>query len=532
MVSCGFGTRKIKVTVTNKVLSPTGSIIKIPDISINSVKIRIKTGVIPIETESKYIGGIDLNSLNQEPNAVSMCAIYGFVITVTIQDTFGLKDFGSGAGREHIIYGSRAGSIIYNDLNINAVSELICPSGSLIVDTSALPNLYNLTQIPTNLNIGFSSNLTTKDINNNNIVVNFPVSVYVNGKLATIVQSNTSLNLVFLIPKLGFNYNQDNIISFGTDLPCNISLPQSITIPKIFIPEIPEFICSDVLIKPDQNEIYSSISDLTSFPSSIYVKVTSQSNKSVPIKLSINGTPVGTTYTGSSINLINLLQYGLGLNFTALKTTNSYTVKVELDTSNSQWANCKVNPIEFTIPSIQPKFPDLGKLPISCSDFITKVEQTPSVPDIIPAPNMPFFVYIRGVKEVCSADPTNPALTKPFNGQGMIQLGNQSAVFNVVNGVADFDLMKLIGGLPTDGLSQLDTYTPTEVYIPPAPSKPSIPTSGTWANSSEIIQYLPPGYTIMDFPSFGGVGSVKVFRPDGSYFYANKWSIIASNIKW
>ncbi len=85
--------------------------------------------------------------------------------------------------------------------------------------------------------------------------------------------------------------------------------------------------------------------------------------------------------------------------------------------------------------------------PPSCNSVITKVDSV-NIPDSLPTiPTASFYIYLRGIKEICSTDPTNPAFIKnlPAGTPGTISIGNLSSPFNLTdNGIVDIDLSKLL----------------------------------------------------------------------------------------
>ena len=81
-----------------------------------------------------------------------------------------------------------------------------------------------------------------------------------------------------------------------------------------------------------------------------------------------------------------------------------------------------------------------------CSQLATTVESL-NHPAEITDFLAPFYVYLRGIKEVCKSDPTNPAFISklPKGTMGTITLGNLSSNFSLTdNGIIDIDLSKLI----------------------------------------------------------------------------------------
>ncbi len=103
-----------------------------------------------------------------------------------------------------------------------------------------------------------------------------------------------------------------------------------------------------------------------------------------------------------------------------------------------------------------------------CSQLATTVESL-NHPAEITDFLAPFYVYLRGVKEVCKSDPTNPAFIKklPKGTIGTITLGNLSSNFYLTDdGIIDIDLSKLINLPSLAGVTGGISPIPTVVQLP------------------------------------------------------------------
>lgn len=191
------------------------------------------------------------------------------------------------------------------------------------------------------------------------------------------------------------------------------------------------------------------------------------------------------------------------------------------------------------VPSLPPK-PTLPALPpipnvptpqpVSelCSKFATKVDSI-NHPAEITDFNSTFYVYLRGVKEICETDPTNPAfINKVLKGtKGTITLGNLSSEFKLTDdGVVDIDLSKLVdlrslAGAPSVPSFAVPTPQPVVIQPPPAPSRPTGRLNGNVAAAQDYINRFYPGKGTaqVDDPGWARFGSVKIVRTNRSYFH-------------
>ncbi len=106
-----------------------------------------------------------------------------------------------------------------------------------------------------------------------------------------------------------------------------------------------------------------------------------------------------------------------------------------------------------------------------CSQLVTTVESL-NHPAEITDFLAPFYVYLRGVKEVCKADPTNPSFIKklPKGTMGTITLGNLSSNFYLTDdGIIDIDLSKLINLPSLAGVTGGVTPPPVAIVQPSLP---------------------------------------------------------------
>ncbi len=193
----------------------------------------------------------------------------------------------------------------------------------------------------------------------------------------------------------------------------------------------------------------------------------------------------------------------------------------------------KSNEITLNLPAA----PTLQQL---CSEISTRLN--PSYGRITPPsvliPTGANILNINGLEDFCKTDPTNLKFINPINkaGIGRISLGSMSANFDVFGGNASIDLSRIFnlaslfptaitgGGLPTAPTG----VTPT-VTVGTLPQGVTTTTKFRDAGISlaQVQAYLPTGY-FAELTTFGGIGTYKINRPNGSYFYAQSFSDINS----
>ena len=272
-------------------------------------------------------------------------------------------------------------------------------------------------------------------------------------------------------PKL---YRQQSITSVpGVTIP-SIPTPPSIirpalpTPPTITPPTLPPITVQCIgtieLTKPDFTR--------TSIP--VSVKVTGD-RTSVPMRILVDNREISRQSTPYySFNVINVLS-------TARVDTNSYhTITVE-----STATDCSISPATLSVPPLKPIEPTLPFQPIeptlpqpieikSCTQIMTTVDSL-NHPSGITDLSATFYIYMRGIKEVCKSDPNNPEFIKkiPKGTTGNITLGNKSINFFLTDdGIADIDLSKMINLSSISGLESLSgicEQIPITTPTPPTP---------------------------------------------------------------
>lgn len=186
----------------------------------------------------------------------------------------------------------------------------------------------------------------------------------------------------------------------------------------------------------------SILASSTLQPNKILVPLKVTGNTSAPLSIYVDGSKlysyrVETKSNGLEFDLIRALS-AAGAN---MNTQHTVVIK-------SEATNCNITPFSFTSPPLiptrtPPPIPTPSEL---CSQTITTVESI-NHPTEITNFDSTFYVYFRGIKEVCRTDPTNPAFINklPKGTLGTITLGGLSSNFYLTNdGVLDIDLSKLI----------------------------------------------------------------------------------------
>lgn len=200
-------------------------------------------------------------------------------------------------------------------------------------------------------------------------------------------------------------------------------------------------------ISADTPNFQSLLFGLTSPPTNIVVPIRLTGNRAtVPMRITVDGREVERKDSGfTSFNVINVLNT-IGADF-----GKSHTIIIEsLDQS------CNIQPATISVPPLRPSGTPSGL----CSQLGTTVDSVNHPSEIID-PSGTFFVYLRGIKEICKSDPTNPAFINklPRGTRGTIKLGNLSTDFFLTDdGISDIDISRII-----DLRSLLST-------VPPQPS--------------------------------------------------------------
>ncbi len=290
-------------------------------------------------------------------------------------------------------------------------------------------------------------------------------------------------------------------------------------------------------ITADVPNFSTLLSGLSLPPTSILIPVSvTGSRTSVPMRILVDGKEVEKKSTGfTSFNLINALNYvGADINV-------AHTITIE-----STSTECSITPFTFTSPSLKPTgIPSLPVIPTPtqlCSQLMTTPDNPPSHQSEITDLNSTFYVYVRGIKEVCKSDPTNPSFINkvPKGTPGTVTLGNLSSTFYLTDdGIADLDLSKLFdlkslsgftGGLPSPTpvvTQQVTQQTPTKTgnLGEPGIFYVSLPEVQTYLN-----QYFPGG--IAESGTGTWTGAYKITRgtggkyPAGTYFWTKTWQDI------
>jgi len=299
---------------------------------------------------------------------------------------------------------------------------------------------------------------------------------------------------------------------------------------KCETPVIPTLPCTGTFMADLSNIstlVYGITSPLTTL--SVPIRLTG-SRTSVPVKISVDGREVDRRTTGfSGVDVIRVLGTA------GADIGTSHTITIE-----SLATDCTIPPLTINIPSLKPTGLPTPLTPIGCSQLVTTVDSGyPSHPSEITDFAAPFYVYLRGVKEACKDNLSDPAFIKklPKGTMGTITLGNLSSNFYLTDdGIIDIDLSKLIDLKSLAGA--VTGITPPPVVViqpPPLPSpvlkkpcpagSPDTRFRDAGTSLAAVQAYLPPGYTA-EPTAFGGAGTFKITRLDRSYFYAQSCSDI------
>ena len=196
------------------------------------------------------------------------------------------------------------------------------------------------------------------------------------------------------------------------------------------------------------------------------------------------------------------------------------------------------NVIRIAIPPL-PTIPTPSEICKAVSTRLNSINGAINPPSIL-LPTGSNFLSIKGLEEFCN-DPTNPKYLNAIGlinkaGIGKITLGDlPSANFDIFNGAASIDLSRIFsltslfptiatGGLPAPSLGTIPQPTSGAGALPPGISL-STRFSSAGTSLAQVQAFLPPGYTAQ--PSgFGGAGTYKITRPNGTYFYAQSFGSI------
>ena len=229
-------------------------------------------------------------------------------------------------------------------------------------------------------------------------------------------------------------------------------------IPPIIIPP-PVTICKGDFVadKPDIQALLSGrTTPLTTLPIPVRLTESTRSITSIPVRILVDGKEVDRRTTGfSGFDAIRALQTA------GADISTSHTITIE-----SLATDCTIPSLTVNIPSLKPT--GLPITPPGCAQLVTTVDSLnhpAEITDFI----APFYVYLRGIKEVCKTDPTNPAFISklPKGTMGTITLGNLSSNFYLTDdGIVDIDLSKLINLPSLAGVAAVVTPTPAPVVLP------------------------------------------------------------------
>lgn len=274
-------------------------------------------------------------------------------------------------------------------------------------------------------------------------------------------------------------------------------------------------------ITADTPNFQSILSGITTTPSYIPVPVKlTGSRTSVPMRITVDGREVERRDFGyTSFNVISVLN-AVGADF-----GTSHTIKIE-----SLATDCSIPPATISVPPLRPTaIPSPSELCSQVATTVDSVNHPTEITDLMGT----FYVYLRGIKEVCKTDPTNPAFIKklPTGTMGRITLGNLSTDFFLTGeGITDIDLSKLIdlkslSGVPSVPSFGIPTPQPSVIQPPAAPvpsvSRPTGKLNGNVAAAQDYINRYYPGKATaqVDDPGWARFGSVKIVRTGGSYFH-------------
>lgn len=220
--------------------------------------------------------------------------------------------------------------------------------------------------------------------------------------------------------------------------------------------------CTGNFTQPNMSSLLAGI---TTPPSSLFVPVGLTGGKTtVPVEIWVSGTRVATQPTGfTGFDLIKMIREY----YSQMGRTPNFTVQHNI-TIKSTATDCN-------IPSITIPIPALSQAPVAlpgCPQLATTIDSV-NHPAEITDFNSTFYVYLRGIKEICKSDPTNPAFISklPKGTKGTITLGNLSTDFYLTDdGISDIDLSKLINLPSLAGVTGGITPQPVAVIQPTAPS--------------------------------------------------------------
>lgn len=364
--------------------------------------------------------------------------------------------------------------------------EIPCPVVSPLIGVSGFDKLTSLPKISTQkLNIPFSGYGTTPMSGDFEIKINgnsIKTGKVINGKVDFTFDGNLSdlLTKLYVPPALPpSSATIELIIKMGN---CTFKNSTAVNIPKPIPP--PSLPCTGSFVPPD---ITSLLSGITTPPLSLFIPVGLTGDKtSVPVDIFVGGTKVASEPTGfTGFNLIKMIENYYGSGTPRFDLHHTITIK-------STATDCKIPNLIIPIPALAevtictpPQIPNpiTGKCETpsipGCDKLITTVDEGyPSHPKEITDFLAPFYVYIRGVREVCESDPTNPKFISklPKGTPGTITLGSLSSNFYLTDdGIIDIDLSKLINLPSLAGVTGEVTPSPVPEPKPEPEPEPIIP---------------------------------------------------------
>lgn len=273
------------------------------------------------------------------------------------------------------------------------------------------------------------------------------------------------------------------IIKMGT---CTFINSKTVSLPSPTLPTLP---CTGSFIQPNMSSLLAGI---ITPPSTLFVPVGLTGGKtSVPVEIYVGGTRVATQSTGfTGFDLIKILRnyyslMGIAPNFSA---QHNITIKPTA-------TDCNIPPLIIPIPALTQALTLPTALP-GCSQVATTIDSV-NHPAEITDFLAPFYVYLRGIKEICKSDPTNPAFISklPKGTIGTITLGNLSTNFYLTDGgISDIDLSKLINLPSLAGVTGLQAPQPVAILQPSAQAIPG-ERVGSYCTLKPVVLY---GQTFYD----------------------------------
>ena len=507
--SCGFGSKGVYIVVIAK---PKNTLLPL----------YVPVSGATVEGRVLSVGLVEIKKLTAFANLdgiTSACV----PILPTVWYEFRAKqynvDFGNGIS-QFSNWKSVADVVVFE-----GKIEVPCPP---FTPPIAVVNFDKLTSSPAvftqALNVTFSGYGTipmsgTYKVKVNGTLIGF--GSVVNGKVDFAYPGIVS-NLLSKFPSLKSPARVDLIINMGN---CTFTNSTTISLPSIPLPCTGRFV-ADV---PNIPSLLSGItSPLTTLPIPVRLTESTRSITSIPVRILVDEREVDRRTTGfSGFDAVRTLQTAgadIGI---------SHTVTIE-----SLATDCTIPPLTVNIPSLKPT----GIITPLCPQFITTIDSV-SHPFEITDFNATFYVYLRGIKEICKSDPTNPAFISklPKGTMGTITLGNLSSNFYLTDdGIVDIDLSKLINLPSLAGVAVVVTPVIVPEIVIPVDTECStksgkIGSPGVYLVSlAEVQAYLnkchPGG--IAETVTGTWAGAFKITRstgakyPAGTYFWTTTWEDI------